>query len=272
MRVHTAPSVISERALALSLRLRIADLADERRTAIGSSAIPDRLAVAPDVPAAWAYGAFAVLLSRVPDAAGLAGFRRGLEAGQPPTALLRELRSSREGRHTRATLPADPRDVFVIGSHLLAVGRPPSPAELADARSALDHGQSQDDYLAALCATDAARRALRFPPPSPDRNAALAVAIQRATGHAEADSVTARLRADLIAGASVTALLRRELDRHARRPLARIRVRLALQSLAAHAEAIAASLLAQQESVLTRDLLWRIKLDEWQKTSSPDET
>jgi hypothetical protein len=271
LRVHEAPSVISERALALALRLRIADLDDEMRVAIGSSSIPDRLAVAPDASAAWIYGAYAVLLSRVPDPEGLAGLRRGLEAGMPPTALLHELRSSREGRRGRARLPADPRDVFVIGCHLLVFGRSPSPSELLEARSALDHGQPQDDYLATLAETDTARRALRFPPASPDRNAALAVAIQRATGHAEVESVTVRLRADLIAGASLTALLRGELDRHASRLLARIRVRLALQSLAAHAEAIAASLLAQQESALTRDLIWRLKLDEWQTTSSLDE-
>jgi hypothetical protein len=272
LRVHEVPSVISERALALSLRLRIAELDDDMRVAVGSSAIPDRSAVAPDASAAWIYGAYAVLLSRVPDKEGLAGLRRGLEAGLPPTALLHELRGSQEGRRGRARLPADPRDVFVIGCHLLVFGRSPSPSELAEARSALDHDQSQDDYLATLAETDTARRALRSPPASPDRNAALAVAIQRATGHAEVDPVTARLRADLVAGKPLTLLLHGELDRHASSLLARIRVRLVLQSMVAHAEGIAASLLAQQESALTRDLIWRIKLDEWQKTSSFDET
>jgi len=270
--VSAVQPVISERALALSLRLRIAELDDKTRSGIGTSAIPDRVVDPPDTVAAWIYGAYAILLSRVPDVEGMAGLRRGFEAGLPPAFMLQELRTSREGRHVRAKLPSDIRDVFVIGCHLVILGRAPSPTELLEARAALDHGVSPDDCLSALATTDVARRSLRFPPPSPDRNTALAVAIQRATGHEELEAVTARLRADLVAGHTVTALLRGELERHARRLLARIRVRLALQSLAAHVEAIAASLLAQQESLVTRDLIWRIKLDEWRRVTSVDES
>ena len=73
-----ATPVISERAFALSLRLRIADLDDEMHAAIRPSAIPDRMADPPDVAAAWVYGAYAVALSRLPDDGGLADFRRAL--------------------------------------------------------------------------------------------------------------------------------------------------------------------------------------------------
>lgn len=267
-----ATPVISERAFALSLRLRIADLDDEMHAAIRPSAIPDRMADPPDVAAAWVYGAYAVALSRLPDDGGLADFRRALAAGLPPTAVLQELRNSTEGRHARSKTPADPRDVFVVGCHLMVFGRSPSRAELLDARAALDRGELQDDYLTGLATSPAARRALRFPPQAPDRNGALAIAIQRATGHPEVESVTARLRSELFAGASVVVLLRGELDRHARTLLARLRARLALQSLAAHAEAIAAGMLAQQESALTRDLVWRLTRDEWQRTASREVT
>lgn len=272
MQVSAFPSAISERALALALRLRISELDDEQHVRIGSSAIPDRLAVTPDTADAWIYGAYAVVVSRTPDDEGLAGFRHSLASGLPPTFVLRELRNTQEGRDRRAKLPAQPRDVFVIGCHLLTLGRSPSSAELLEARAALDHGQPLDIYLSALTATHEARRALRFPPLSPDRNAAVAVAIQRATGHAENGATTERLSACLVAGQSVVDVLHGELRRHARRLPARIRVRLTLQSLTAQVEAIAAGLLAQQESALTRDLIWRIQVDEWRSDSSLDDT
>lgn len=271
MQISESPSVISERALALALRLRIAELDDNQHAWIGSSAIPDRLASPPDTSAAWICGAYAVVLSRTPDDEGLAGFRQSFEAGLPPEFLLRELRNTREGRDRRAKVPADTRDIFVIGCYLLALGRGPTPTELLEARAALDHGQSLDDYLAMLTATGAARRALRSPPASPDRNAAIAVAIQRATGHAVDRAVTSRLLAGLVAGESVTQVLHSEMHRHSRHLRARIWTRLTLQSMVAQVESIAAGLLAQQESALTRDLIWRIKLTEWRDAPPADD-
>jgi hypothetical protein len=270
--VSASPSVISERALALSLRLRIAELDDEQHAGIGSSAIPKRGEVPPDLSAAWIYGAYAVILSRAPDDEGLAGFRRELESGMQPVVLLEELRRSREGRDKRAKAPTDPRDVFVTGCYLLALGRSPSPAELMEARSALDHGDDLEDYLATLTTTDEARRALRFPPSSPDRNLAVAVAIQRASGRTEVADVTARLYAGLNAGQPVTGLVHGEARLHARGRLGMLRVRLTLHSLTAQIESIAASMLAQRESALTRDLIWRIQLGEWHNAPSEDGT
>jgi hypothetical protein len=272
LQVSASPSVISERALALSLRLRIAELDDEQHAGIDSSAIPKRGEVPPDLSAAWIYGAYAVLLSRAPDDEGLAGFRRELESGMQPVVLLQELRRSREGGEKRAKAPTDPRDVFVTGCYLLALGRSPSPTELIEARSALDHGEDLEDYLATLTATDEARGALRCPPSPPDRNLAVAVAIQRATGRTEAADVTARLYAGLHAGQPVTGLVHGELRLHARSRLGMLRDRLTLRSLTAQVESIAASMLAQWESALTRDLIWRIQLDEWQNAPSEDGT
>jgi hypothetical protein len=272
LQVSASPSVISERALALSLRLRIAELDDEQHAGIDSSAIPKRGEVPPDLSAAWIHGAYAILLSRAPDDEGLAGFRRELESGMQPVVLLQELRRSREGSARRAKAPTDPRDVFVTGCYLLVLGRSPSPTELIEARSALDHGDDLEDYLATLTATDEARRALRFPPSSPDRNLAVAVAIQRATGRTEAADVTARLYAGLHAGQPVTSLVHGELRLQARGRLGMLRDRLTLRSLTAQIESIAASMLAQRESALTRDLIWRIQLDEWQNAPSEDGT
>lgn len=271
MPVSALPSAISERALALSLRLRIAELDDEQHAEIGSSAIPDRLDVPPDTTSAWIYGAYAVVLSRAPDDEGLAGFRRELEFGMQPVVLLQELRRSREGLDKRAKAPADPRDALVTGCYLLALGRAPSSTELVEARSALDHGHSPEDHLATLTSTDEARRALRFPPSPPDRNAAVAVAIQRVMSSAEDAAMNARLYSGLVAGESVTDLLYRELRLRARNLRSRIRVRLGLHLLAAQVESIAASLLAQQESALTRDLIWRIQLEEWRNAPSENE-
>jgi len=270
--VHASPSPISEGALALALRLRISELDDEQHVRIGASAIPDRRAIAPDSADAWIYGAYAVVMSRTPDDQGLAGFRQSLEFGKKPTFVLQELRRTPEGRDRRAKLPADPRNVFVIGCHLLALGRSPSPAEMLEGRTALDHGQSETAYLAALSGSLEARRALRFPPPSPDRNLAVAVAIQRATCQTENVATTAHLAAGLAAGRSVTDVLNSEMRRHAHRLPTRLRVRLTLRSTVAQVESIAAGLLAQQESALNRDLVWRIQLAQWRRGSSPDDT
>ncbi len=270
----TAPptlSVISKRALALSFRLRIAELDDAQHAGIGSSAIPSRLDAPPDPSAAWIYGAYAVVLSRAPDDEGLAAFRRSLDSGMQPVILLHELRRSREGRDKRAKAPADPHDAFVTGCYLLALARSPSPTELLEARSALDHGQGLEDYLATLTATDEARRAMRFPPAPPDRKAAVAVAIQRVAGSAEDAGMNARLYSGLVAGESVTDLLYRELRRRAGSLRSRFRVRLGLHLLAAQVESIAASLLTQQEIAITRDLIWRIKVEEWRNSPSEDE-
>jgi hypothetical protein len=271
LQVSAVPPVISERAFALSLRLQIAEFDDAQHAGIGFSAIPPPMGLAPDTSAAWIYGAYALVLSRAPDDEGLAGFRRSLDSGMQPIVLLRELRSSREGRDKRAKAPADTRDAFVTGCYLLALARSPSPTEVLEARSALDHGHDLKDYLASLAATDEARRALRFPPASPDRNAALAVAIQRIAGGAEDAVMNARLYSGLVAGQSVSDLLYRELRLRAHSLRSRIRVRLGLNLLAAQVESIAASMLAQQEIALTRDLIWRIQVEEWRNTSSEGE-
>jgi hypothetical protein len=271
MEVSASRSLISERAFELSLRLQIAELDDAQHAEIGSSAIPQRRGEPPDTTAAWIYGAYAVVLSRAPDEAGLAGFRRGLESGMQPIALLHELRRSREGREMRAKAPADPRDAFVTGCYLLALARSPSHNEVLEAKSSLDHGDDLKDYFATLTATDEARRALRFPPASPDRNAAVAVAIQRVAGSSEDAALNARLYSDLASGQSVTDLLYREMRLRARSLRSRFRVRLELHMLAAQVESIAASLLAQQEIALTRDLIWRIQVDEWRNTPSKED-
>lgn len=275
MQVTALPPVISERALTLSLRLRIAELDDQQHAAIGSSAIPDRLEVPPDTSAAWIYGAYAVVLSRAPDDEGLATFRRGLESSMQPDDLLHELRNSAEGRDKRARLPADPLHAFVTGCYLLTLGRSASDTELLEAQAALEHGRKHGhglgDYLATLIGTDEARQALRFPPAPPDRDAALTVAIQQVAGHAEDAATTARLHARLVAGESVTNLLKGEMHLRRRNLLARIRVRLTQHSLAAQVESIAASLLAQRESALTRELIWRIQLDQWKSAPRRDE-
>ena len=271
MQVSASAPVISERAFALSLRLQIAELDDAQHAGIGFSAIPKRLDVPPNTSTAWIYGAYALVLSRAPDDDGLAGFRRGLDSGMQPVVLLHELRSSREGRDKRAKAPADPRDAFVTGCYLLALARSPSRTELLEARSALDHGHALEDYLETLTATDEARRALRFPPAPPDRNAAVAVAIQRVVGSAEDAAMNARLQSGLAAGKSVTDLLHRELRMHARSLRSRLRIRLGLHLLATQVEVISASLLAQQEVALTRDLIWRIQVEEWRNSPSEED-
>jgi hypothetical protein len=253
------PSVISEKAFRLALRTRAADLGGTGAVRVARAAIPEHLESAPDPADAWIYGAYAVVLSRTPDREGLAGFRHALAVGVPPATVLQQLRRSPEGRAARAELPADHRDVFVVGCHLTVLGRTPTGVELRQARAALDAGESTDAYLTRLMDGEEARDLLRFPPRVPDRFEALAVAVQRCAGAQEDAATTSRLRAELAAGAPTATVASRWMSGRVRNPLGRIRLRLVLPLLLAQVEAVAAADLARSQARTTQDLLWRLE-------------
>ncbi|WP_448061648.1 hypothetical protein [Cellulomonas hominis] len=232
----------------------------DSRAGLGERVAPAVLDFQPEAASAWVHGAYALILDRTPDSDGLASFSDSLRRGLTPVSLLRTLRTSPEGREKRAQLPTDTHEALVWGGYLLALGRAPSRIEAAEALSALRNGLDDESFVAALCASQESRAALRFPPRGADRNEITARAIVSAAALPLDDATHQRLVRRLSEGGAVIDLVHDETARAARSWRGRLRARLLLHVIAANAHAIASAEVAAAEAAVTRELTWRVEM------------
>jgi hypothetical protein len=151
----------------------------ERRHAVAASRLTlGHLDRQPDTAQAWVYGAYAAVLGRLPDPAGLATHEALLRSGWPPEALVSRLVASDEAVGTTVDASTHLHHVFVTGAYLLALGRRPDMGGLHTHSEALRNGADHEEVLNSVVRSAEARAQLRFPPAPPTYDEHLARSVQ----------------------------------------------------------------------------------------------
>jgi hypothetical protein len=190
----------------------------ERRHAVAAS----RLTVGdldrqPDTALAWIYGAYAAVLGRLPDPAGLATHEELLRSGWPPEELVSRLVASDEAVGTTVDASTHLHHVFVTGAYLLALGRRPDMGGLHTHSEALRNGADYDEVLNSVLRSAEAIAQLRFPPAPPTYDEHLARSVQTTVMGSVDPDVGRMLVAGRRAGRSVTWMVWATLRRRAGR-------------------------------------------------------